>query len=203
MNPTTTQRLEQILPRITEPSFLSSEGIGNEIACYIFDYPSEDELVVREHIQWMTGHLESNHAGIRYLHLNVFDVVLGYLEKRNLLDKSIKMEKAKGDAAVLKALRGPLAAEKIRDYIAQTHTPSDYDLVLFSGVGTVWPAVRAHSLLNSLHAVLGDTPLVMFYPGSFDGTTLSLFDQIRTDTRTASKQNYYRAFSLIPRKTQA
>jgi hypothetical protein len=202
MNRTTTQRLEQILPRITEAGFLSSEGIGNEIACYIFDYPSEDELVVREHIQWMTLKLESNHSGIRFLHLNIFDVVLEYLKKRNLLDKSIKMEQAKGDAAVLKALRGPLAAEKIRDYIAETYIPSDYDLVLFSGVGTVWPAVRAHSLLNSLHAILGNTPLVMFYPGSFDGTTLSLFDQIRTHTRTASKQNYYRAFSLIPRKTQ-
>ena len=31
-------RLDRILPRITDPAFLSSEGIGNEIACYIFDY---------------------------------------------------------------------------------------------------------------------------------------------------------------------
>jgi hypothetical protein len=48
-------RLNQILPRITEEGFLSSEGIGNEIACYIFDYPAEDELKVREHIEMMMG----------------------------------------------------------------------------------------------------------------------------------------------------
>ena len=38
------KRLNQILPCITSKSFLSSEGIGNEIACYIFDYPPEGEL---------------------------------------------------------------------------------------------------------------------------------------------------------------
>ena len=43
-------RLNQILPRVTSEAFLSSEGIGNEIACYIFDYPAEEELQVREHI---------------------------------------------------------------------------------------------------------------------------------------------------------
>jgi hypothetical protein len=197
-----TDRLDQILPRITEKGFLSNEGIGNEIACYIFDYAAEDELKVRSHVSWLAKRLQSHHQDLNVLHFNLLDVVVGYLQKRGLFEKTLKMEKTKGDAAVLKMLQGPLAAEKIRDAIAADHNPSDYDLSLVSGVGSVWPALRAHSLLSSLHAVMGQTPLVMFYPGRFDGTTLRLFDQISTHTHTGGGNNYYRAFSLIPRGPQ-
>ena len=40
MNPSLTDRLNQILPKVTSEAFLSSAGIGNEIACYIFDCDS-------------------------------------------------------------------------------------------------------------------------------------------------------------------
>jgi hypothetical protein len=196
-------RLNQILPRVTEDAFLSSEGIGNEIACYIFDYPAEQELVVREHIAMMLGRLESHHSHLKVLHLNLLDVVLAYLEKRRLLDKAVKMQAKKGDAAVLRALAGPLAAEKVRDFIADEYAPADHDLLLISGVGSVWPMLRAHGLLNSLHSVMGQTPLVMFYPGSFDGTTLRLFDRITSSTSKPGTKPYYRAFILVPERTEA
>ena len=40
---------------------------------------------------------------------------------------------------------------------------------VLSGVGSVWPLLRSHSLLNNLQPVMGKTPLVMFYPGRYDG----------------------------------
>ena len=192
------ERLNQILPRITSASFLTSEGIGNEIACYIFDYPAQEELKVREHIKMMMDRLASHHSDLRVLHLNLLEVVVTYLEQRGLLDKALKMQETKGDAAVLQALKGPLAAEKLRDFIASEHALADYDLFLLSGVGSVWPMLRAHSLLNCLHTVMGKTPLVMFYPGSFDGTTLRLFEQIATTTSKPGTKPYYRAFILVP-----
>jgi hypothetical protein len=182
---------------------LSSEGIGNEIACYIFDYPAEAELVIREHIAMLMARFESHHQGLSVLHLNLLDVVLAYLKQRGLFDKALKMEANKDAAAVLRALRGPLAAEKVRDFIAAEYRPADYDLVLLSGVGSVWPMLRAHSLLNGMHTVMGKTPLVMFYPGTFDGTTLRLFGQIATKTSSPTNKPYYRAFILIPRGTEA
>jgi hypothetical protein len=197
-----TSRLNQILPRITAKSFLSSEGIGKAIACYIFDYPARDELKVREHIQLMMARFESHHSDLRVLHLNLLDIVMDYLEQRGLLDKALAMQAAKGDGAVLRALRGPLAAEKIRDFMADKYSPSDADLLLISGVGSVWPVIRAHSLLNCLHSIMGDTPLVMFYPGSFDGTTLRLFGRIETQTSKPGTNPYYRAIILIPGGTR-
>ncbi len=203
MNPTLTDRLNQILPKVTSGAFLSSAGIGNEIACYIFDYSATDELRVREHIALMMDRLASHHQNLNVAHLNLLDVVLAYLEKRGLLDKTLQMQATKGDAAVLKALKGPLSAEKVRDFIASDHEPHKHDLVLLSGVGSVWPMLRAHSLLNCLHTVMDQTPLVMFYPGTFDGTTLRLFDRISPATSKPGAKPYYRAFILVPREAQS
>jgi hypothetical protein len=203
MNATLTNRLNQILPRVTDRGLLSSEGIGNEIACYIFDYPAQEELGVRAHIKMLMDRLESHHRELRVLHLNLLDVVLAYLDGRGLLEKALKMEAAKDATAVLRALKGPLAAEKIRDFIAAEHRPSTYDLVLLSGVGSAWPMLRAHSLLNCLHTVMEKTPLVMFYPGTFDGMALRLFGQIDSATSHPAKKPYYRAFRLVPEGTNA
>jgi hypothetical protein len=203
MSASLASRLNQILPRLTSGTLLSSEGIGNEIACYIFDYPAEAELVVREHIAMLMARFESHHEERTVLHLDLLDVILAYLKQRGLFDKALKMEATKDAAAVLRALKGPLAAEKVRDFIAAEHRPADYDLVLLSGVGSVWPMLRAHSLLNCMHTVMNKTPLVMFYPGTFDGTTLRLFGQIATMASSPTNKPYYRAFILIPRGTEA
>ena len=203
MSATLSSRLNQILPRVSSESFLSSEGIGNEIACYIFDYPATDELQVRAHIIMMMDRLASHHKELRVMHLNLLEVSVAYLEQRGVLEKALQMQTAKDDAAILQALKGPLAAEKLRDFIAAEHKPADYDLVLLSGVGSVWPMLRAHSLLNCLHTVMGKTPLVMFYPGTFDGTTLRLFGQIAPSTSKPGTKPYYRAFTLIPSEKEA
>jgi len=203
MNGTLSSRLNQIWPRVTSEAFLSSEGIGNEIAFYIFDYPAREELQVREHISILMDRFKSRHSELRVLHLNLLDVILAYLDQRGLLDKARKMEATKGSAAVVQALKGPLAAEKIRDFIAGEHKPVDYDLALISGVGSAWPMLRAHSLLNCLHTVMEKTPLVMFYPGSFDGTTLRLFGQIAATASRPATKPYYRAFLLVPGGEQA
>ena len=203
MSTNLTDRMNEILPRVTSEAFLSSEGIGNEIACYIFDYPATEELLVRDHIQMMVGRLASHHGGLSVLHLNLLDVALAYLKQRGLYEKALEMQTTKGDAGVLRVLKGPLGPEKLCNFIATEHRPADHDLVLISGVGSVWPMLRAHNLLNRLHTVTGQTPLVMFYPGSYDGTTLRLFGRVTTSTSRQGTKPYYRAFILVPGGTEA
>ena len=190
-------RLNQILPRITDEQFLSSKGIGHEIACYIFDYAPEAELEVRGHLQLILDRLESHHQSLRVLHLDLFSVVIDYLRHRKLFSKAVDKQVKEGDRALLKALQGLVTAEKIRDFIGQEYHPAESDLILLSGMGSVWPMLRAHSLLNCLHSIIGKAPLVMFYPGQFDGTTLNLFDRVSGDQRTPGAQSYYRAFPLL------
>ena len=199
MNAPLQKRLDQIRARITDSDFLASRGIGNEIACYIFDYPAEDELQVRRHFDDLLTRLRSHHSELEVLHLDLLHVVLEYLKSRGLLDKTLSMQLSKGDEGLAKMLRAPLAAEKIRDFIRDQYAPADKGLILITGVGSVWPVLRSHALLNCLHSVIGETPLVLFYPGEFDGTALHLFGHLSSDQATAGARLYYRAFSLIPR----
>jgi hypothetical protein len=185
-----TERLNKILPRVVSNDFLKGSGIGNEIAFYIFDYCPEDELRVREHIRFLLEHIPKQRPGIRVKHINLFDFVLDYLKSRNLLDKVTIMQREKGDAAVMKALSGPLDENKIAAQFAEVAEPEQHDLVILSGVGSVWPLLRSHTLLNNLHPIMGRTPLVMFYPGRYDGQSLRLFGKLKN-------ANYYRAFKLV------
>ena len=185
------ERLNQILPKVTSDSFLSGSGIGNEIAFYIFDYPPEEELQVRDHIRFLLDQIPKRKPGLRLKHVNLFDFILDYLKSRNLMDKSLQMQRQKGDQALQKALSGPLHENKLAGAFAEVAQPDQHDLVFISGVGSVWPLLRSHSLLNNLHPIMGQTPLVMFYPGRYDGQSLRLFGKLKNN-------NYYRAFKLVP-----
>ena len=73
------QRLNKILPRILADEFLSSSGIGNEIAFYIFDYPPEQELRVRDYLRVLLDHIPKQKPRLRVRHINLFELVLAYL----------------------------------------------------------------------------------------------------------------------------
>ncbi len=191
MTDSLTQRLNDILPKVISTEFLSGKGLGNEIAFYIFDYPPEAELRIREHIQFLMSHIPKNRPGLRVKHINLFDLIVDHLRERNLLEKSFQMQRDKGDKAIEKALSGPLKSEKLVQIFEGVARPEEQDLVIVSGVGSVWPLVRSHNLLNNLQTVMGQTPLVMFYPGRYDGQALRLFGKIKSN-------NYYRAFKLVP-----
>ena len=57
MNEQLKERLNKILPRLESREFLENSGLGSEIGFYIFDYPPEDELAVREHVRVILDHL--------------------------------------------------------------------------------------------------------------------------------------------------
>ncbi len=194
-------RLNQILPKITAEGFLRGHGIGNEIAFHIFDYPPEHELRVREHIDFLLTHIPKQKPGLSVVHINLFDFILDYLRDRTLLDKSLELQRTKGDDALLKALRGVLHEEKVARRFGEVTNPEDHDLALISGVGSVFPMLRSHTLLNNLHSIMGQTPLVLFYPGKYDGTALRLFGKTGLTSGCGDQRrkpaNYYRAFRLI------
>ena len=191
MTDSLTQRLNEVLPKINSNEFLSGKGLGNEIALYIFDYPPEEELRIREHIRFLLEHIPKHRAGLLVKHVDLFDLVVEHLKQRKLLERSFQMQRDKGDQALEKALRSPLRPERLVQRFVEFAQPQAQDLVLGSGVGSVWPLVRTHSLLNNLQTIMGQTPLVMFYPGRYDGQALRLFGKIKGD-------NYYRAFRLAP-----
>ena len=185
------ERLNQILPRITSDDFLSGRGLGKEIAFFIFDYPPENEIRIRQHIDFLLEHIPKHRPKLRVAHVNLFDLIIEHLRERKLLEKTIELERTKGAEFVLRQLERILHPEKLGPVFTAQVKPQEHDLVLLSGIGSAWPLLRSHTLLNNLHPIMGNTPLLMFYPGKYDGQSLRLFGKIKSD-------NYYRAFRLIP-----
>jgi len=190
--PPLNDRLNQILPRLLSPELRQNQGLGNEIGFYIFDYPAEHELEMRDFlVNVILPNLGKGPNPVRYAHINLFRLVIDHLQERNLLERAIDLQAKKGDAALSAALKGPLHEQKIAQSLMGRIDTAVTELVLISGVGSVYPMLRTHTLLSALHPLIQDLPLVMFYPGHYDGLTLKLFNKLGDD-------HYYRAFRLVP-----
>ena len=191
MSGTFEERLNQILPRITSPEFLANKGLGNEIGFWIFDYPPENEMQMRS---WLTDVIEpglrKQKPDLRFATIDLFECVMSLLEERGLLDKAFAMQLKKGDEALLASLRSVLKEDRLAARMVELVGAQHLDLLIVKGVGAVYPMLRTHTLLSALHPHMRDTPLLMLYPGRYDGLSLRLFNKLGDD-------NYYRAFRLV------
>ena len=69
------QRLDKIEEVIKKPSFRQNKGLGNEVGYYIFDYPAEQELVVRERIEYIRQKNEEAIDGFRIVVFDLYDII--------------------------------------------------------------------------------------------------------------------------------
>jgi hypothetical protein len=183
-------RLNQIISRLEEPAFLANQGIGNEIGFYVFDYPPEDEIKVREHIALIKRHFEKT-GTIRIVEINLFDVLLDILKGKKQLDTVLRSERQWSPQQLHSKLAPIVKVERVVNHIVQLAS-QEHDIVFLTGVGSAYPLIRAHEVLNNLHdkKLLVDKPLVLFYPGKYTMQELVLFGMLEA--------NYYRAFRLVP-----
>ena len=99
------------------------------------------------------------------------------------------MEERKGKKFLLEQMHSiattAVFVEKIQ------YEPHDRgDVLLITGVGEVFPFMRIHSLLEALQPHFSDIPILVLYPGVFDGHHVKLFDKLQPN-------DYYRAFNVI------
>lgn len=186
------ERLDQAETIIKTESFRRNKGLGNEVGYYIFDYPPEKELLVRERIAYMQG---KNNRGTDGFELKVFDLynlVIDILEAEGFLEQCFRFEKKKGMERIIKAVGNLLQVNDENSLIVkhiQENTPADA-VVFLTGIGKCYPILRSHKVLNNLHQAIDRVPVVLFFPGKYDGQELVLFSEIKDD-------NYYRAFKLV------
>lgn len=186
------QRLNKVEAVIAQPAFRQNKGLGNEVGYYIFDYPAEQELQVRERIEYIRKKSENSTNDFKVIVFDLYDIIIDILKEKGYLDKCFEFEKSKGFDKITKSignmLRISAADSLIVNYIKDNAPPNS--IVFLIGVGKCYPILRSHKVLNNLHQVIDNVPVVMFYPGKYDGQELVLFSEIKDD-------NYYRAFKLV------
>lgn len=186
------QRLSKIEPKVTDKNFLQNKGLGNEVGYYIFDYPPQSELIIRETVTILQNKYNGNDSSLKIVVFDLYKIVIDILKQKNYLEKCFDFEKTKGAdytfEAIIKMLRLTSKSNLLVNYITE-NSPKTNAVVFIIGVGKCFPLVRSHNVLNNLHQVLDGVPVVMFYPGNYSGQSLRLFGTIKDD-------NYYRAFQL-------
>ena len=186
------ERLDAVEQLIKRPEFRENKGLGNEVGYYVFDYPAEQELIVRERVQYMKSKNSKGTDGFELLVFDLYDILIDLLEEEGFLEQCVQFEKKKGMDRIVKAVGNLLQINDddslIVKYI-QERTPQEA-VVFLTGIGKCYPLLRSHKVLNNLHQAMDRVPLVMFYPGKYDGQELVLFGSIKDD-------NYYRAFRLV------
>lgn len=176
--------------KLPDPMFLANKGIGNEVGFFVFPYDAAREDEVRARTAELVSLSDEGRLPCRIVHRDLWDVFLQICEQRRILDKIPDLERRRGSRALLERLQKiatPEAFVQAMDY--EPHEPG-HDVLLVTGVGKVYPIVRAHSILENAQHVFADVPVVLLYPGKYDGAQLHLFNSI-------SDGNYYRAFNLL------
>jgi hypothetical protein len=186
------ERLAQIEIEISKEDFKKNKGRGNEVGYYVFDYPAEEELKIREYVESLKAKNNLSITGYELMVYDVYDIMIDYIEEEGLMDACAQMEEEEGMdyliASVCDLLKMSQKDNYFTNYI-EKHTPKD-SIVFITGVGKIFPFVRSHDILNRLNLVFDRVPVVLFYPGKYDGQTLMLFSEFKDD-------NYYRAFPLV------
>lgn len=186
------ERLDQMEDAIRKPSFRQSNGRANEVNYWIFDYPPEKELEVRERIKYMQNKNAKGGEEFDLVVFDLYDIIIDFLEKNNFMEECYKFEQRKGLERITKAVSNSMKINDDDSYIVQyikEHTPENA-IVFLVGVGKCFPILRSHKVLNNLHQAFVRVPVVMFFPGVYNEQELILFGEIKDD-------NYYRAFKLV------
>jgi hypothetical protein len=191
---TAKERSEHLFRVVTSDRFQKKEGLGNEVPFFICPYPADEGLSMIDDRKALITRIE--HAGIKVLDLNLYDISLDILRDRGILEDLLALEPDLEKSEMLEQLQGPLDTQdhlipKIGEAIAST----PHDVIFLSGVGEVYPYIRSHNVLNNLQSTAKDRPTVLFFPGSYThalatGASLDLFGRLHDD-------KYYRAFNIL------
>ena len=181
-------RFDKAEEMILKRSFRNN--VGFEEPYYIFDYEPAEELHIRDRIKLLLK--KSQSTDLKIIDFDLYDVITSITKEKGFLEKNFEFEQKKGLERVTKAMSNMLRVTTpnnlVVDYI-ETHS-TGVDVIFLTGIGKCFPLFRAHNVLNNLNNVVHDIPVVMFYPGTYDGQYLNLFSTIKDD-------NHYRAFKLV------
>lgn len=176
--------------KIKEDTFQQNKGLGNDIGYYIFDYNPKLEQYTRQRTQKIIDKINNNNYAFKIQEFDMYNVVFDIIKEKNYLEKTFQLEQKRGTEKTINAVQNMLKINNpeknlITKYIHEHHL--DNHMIFITGIGKIYPIVRAQDILNNLD--INNVPLVLFYPGKYTGNDLLLFDEIEDS-------NYYRALSF-------
>ena len=180
------ERLDNLRTLIQESDFLEGKGLSNEVNIRIFCYAAEDEMIVQHFLNQIKT---DQSITCNLIECNLYKTFLSVCEDLDILDAIPEMEEADGGIFLLEQLHSAIGEGEFIEKI-QYAPHNKGDVLMLTGVGDVFPFMRVHALLEALQPHFSDIPILVMYPGEFDGHHLKLFNRLQPN-------DYYRAFNMI------
>ena len=172
----TAELFTHLLNVMTSERFLKMQGLNSDVPFFICPFPVKMKLEIEDMIPLL--------------------VCLDELKKENRLEPLLDVEPETEKGYFLESLQSMLDVEEHITPVVKEKLDnhSRIDILFLTGIGEVFPYVRAHSLLNNLQSVAKRFPSVLFFPGRYEhsleqGASLQLFGKLPSD-------KYYRAFDI-------
>ena len=179
----TIERLSKLKEMFKNKDFQSNRGISNQIGVYIFAYPPKEEMKIVAFVEQI-----KNEKDYVIHEFDLYKWFLSVCEDKKILKTIPSMEEKKGSEFILNQLSKIATAELFIKKLGETiYKPGD--IILITGVGKVNPFMRVHAILEKTQNLFRDTPIVVMYPGTYDGHELHLFNKFSA--------NHYRSFNLL------
>lgn len=180
------ERLDRVRALVQDQDFLAGRGLSNEVNIRIFCYEPEEEMAVRHFIRQLSN---DTTVDCNLMIHNLYQTFLAICEDLDITDAIVDMEAADGSQFLLEQLHSAIGTNEFVEKLQyEPHTLGD--VLVLTGVGEVFPFMRIHILLEALQPHFSDVPILVFYPGAFDGRHVKLFNRLQSN-------DYYRAFSVI------
>lgn len=187
---------EHLLKVISSRAFLGNEGLNNEVPFHICPYETSIQKDITQLVKQLQNDLEDKQ--IKVLEINLYDLVIELLKREGDWDWVLENEPTMTRERLKEELQGILDVETvITPEIALRMGDDQYEVMLLTGIGEVFPYIRSHNVLNNLQKKAKDKPTLMFFPGEYQhslesGASLVLFGNLQDD-------KYYRAFNILDR----
>ena len=184
------ERLQIMTNRLSDKELFEKNGLGNEINFHIFDYDPEDEYIVRDYLEnYLLKKKNLNIASF-----DIYDIIIDLLKKDGFFNECFDYEKEEGTEDLNELISRIIGIGNDNNLLSKTikEKIKPNQIIILTGIGKCYNIVRGHTILNNLQSIVTENPLIMFYPGIYDGQSFKLFNKLEND-------NYYRAFQFVSR----
>ncbi len=122
------ERLDEMEEAVRNPKLRQSSGRANEVNYWIFDYPPEKELEVRERIRYMQNKNAKGGDEFELVVFDLYNIIIDFLEQNDFMEECYKFEKKKGLERITKAVSNSMKINDDDSYIVkyiQDNTPDN------------------------------------------------------------------------------
>jgi len=181
------ERLDKLRILVQDRNFLEGKGLSFEVNIRIFCYDPSEEMIVQHFLNQITTDQTLDCHIIEY---NFYKIFIDICQEIDILDSIPELENLEGSEFTLEQIHSAIGEDEFISKMKEYGEHKIGDVMLITGIGDVFPFMRIHKMLEAMQPHFTMAPILVMYPGTFDGNYVRLFDKLKPNS-------YYRAFNVV------